>query len=98
MAAYVIVNVRVRDRELYEEYAAGAPASVEAHGGRYLARGGAVDEREGSWSPERLVVLEFPDLDAARGWYDSEEYQRLAAIRRRAAEAELVITEGMPAA
>src|SRR3954469_10720022 len=97
MPAYVIANVRIKDPELYKEYTAGVPAAVAAFGGRFLARGGAVEEREGSWSPERVVVLEFPDIDAARGWYESEEYQRLAAIRRRAAEADLVITEGVPA-
>ena len=95
MPAYVIVNVRVKDPELYKEYAAGTPASIAAFGGRFLARGGAVEEREGAWSPERLVVLEFPDLDAARAWYDSEDYQRLAAIRQRAAEADLVMPEGI---
>ena len=97
MPAYVIVNVRVKDPELYKEYMAGTPASIAAHGGRFLVRGGPVDEREGSWSPERLVILEFPDVEAARGWYESEDYQRLLAIRQRAAEAELVITEGVPA-
>jgi uncharacterized protein (DUF1330 family) len=95
MPAYVIVNVRVRDPELYQEYAAGTPAAIERFGGRYLARGGEVEIREGSWSPERLVILEFPDGDAARAWYESEEYQRLLAIRQRAAEADLVITEGV---
>jgi uncharacterized protein (DUF1330 family) len=95
MPAYVIVNVRVKDPELYKEYAAGAPATIERHGGRYLARGGEVSVREGSWSPERLVVLEFADVDAARGWYESPEYQELLAVRQRAAEAELVITEGV---
>jgi uncharacterized protein (DUF1330 family) len=96
MPAYVIVNVRVSDPELYKEYAAGAPATIERFGGRYVARGGAVEVREGSWSPERLVVLEFPDADAARAWYESDDYRQLLAIRRRAAESELVITEGIP--
>jgi uncharacterized protein (DUF1330 family) len=96
MAAYVIVNVSVTDPELYEQYAAGTPAAIERHGGRYLARGGVVEVREGSWSPERLVIVEFPDADAARAWYESNEYQELLGIRRRAADSELVITEGVP--
>jgi uncharacterized protein (DUF1330 family) len=77
MAAYVIVNVRVHDPELFARYAAGTLA--------------------GSWEPERLVILEFPDADAARAWYESDEYQELLAIRQRAAEAELVIAEGLSA-
>jgi uncharacterized protein (DUF1330 family) len=94
MAAYVIVNVHVTDPELYREYAAGTPAAIERFGGRFLVRGGPVEVREGSWSPSRVVVLEFPDGDAARAWYESDEYQALLAIRQRAAEAELVIVEG----
>ena len=96
MPAYVIVNVRVKDAELYKQYTAGTPASIERHGGRFLARGGEVSVREGSWSPERLVVLEFPDVSAAVGWYESPDYQELLAIRQRAADSELVITEGLP--
>src|SRR3954470_25058530 len=96
MPAYVIVNARIKDAELYKQYNDGTPSSIERHGGRYVARGGEVSVREGSWSPERLVVLEFPDVDAAVRWYESPEYQQALAIRQGAAEAELVITEGLP--
>jgi len=95
MPAYVIVNVHVTDPELYKEYAAGAPAAIERFGGRYLARAGEVEVREGSCSPERLVVLEFPDVGTARAWYESDEYTALREIRERAATAEFVITEGV---
>jgi uncharacterized protein (DUF1330 family) len=95
MPAYVIVNVRVTDPELYREYAAGTPASIARFGGRFLVRGGATEVREGSWSPERVVVLEFPDGEAARAWYESDDYQALLAIRQRAAESDLVFVEGV---
>src|SRR4051794_273901 len=97
MPAYVVVNIRIHDRDLYAEYARGAPGTVARFGGRYVARGGAVEVREGSWSPERLVILEFPDLDAAHAWYESPEYTELRAVRERASEGELVITEGLDA-
>jgi uncharacterized protein (DUF1330 family) len=95
MPAYVIVNVRVTDPELYREYTAATPASIARFGGRFLVRGGAVEVREGSWSPERVVVVEFRDGGAARAWYESDEYQALLAIRKRAAESELVFVEGV---
>jgi uncharacterized protein (DUF1330 family) len=96
MPAYVIVDIEVRDPELYREYAAGAPATVELYGGRYIARGGAVDVREGDWVPGRLVLLEFPSVEAARRWHDSPEYRPLRELRDRASSARLVITEGVP--
>src|SRR3712207_1501457 len=60
-------------------------------------RGGAGDVREGSWSPQRLVVLEFPGVAAAQAWWESDEYSELRALRERASDAELVITEGLAA-
>ena len=97
MPAYVIVNITVRDPVRYEEYKRLATPSVSAYGGRYVARGGAVDVREGDWSPSRLVVLEFPTVQQARAWWDSPEYAPAKAVRQSCADAQLVITEGLPA-
>jgi uncharacterized protein (DUF1330 family) len=97
MAGYVIVNVTVRDPVRYEEYRRLATPTVSAYGGRYLVRGGAVEAREGGWTPSRLVVLEFPDVERARAWWDSPEYAPAKAIRQSCADTQLVITEGVPA-
>jgi uncharacterized protein (DUF1330 family) len=97
MAAYVIVNVAVRDPARYEEYKRLATPTVGAYGGRYVARGGAVDVREGGWTPSRLVVLEFPTVERARAWWDSPEYAPAKAVRQSCADTQLVITEGVPA-
>jgi uncharacterized protein (DUF1330 family) len=79
----------------YKDYMARAHASILAHGGRYIARGGAVDVLEGEWRPERLVLLEFPTREAARGWWDSHDYQEAAGIRRATSTAEIVLLEGL---
>ncbi len=97
MPAYVIVNVTVHDPARYEEYKRLATPSVPAYGGRYIARGGPVEVREGGWSPARLVILEFPTMDHARAWWDSPEYAPAKAVRQVCADTELVITEGLPA-
>jgi uncharacterized protein (DUF1330 family) len=65
MPAYVIVNITVHDPARYEEYKRLAGPTVPAYGGRYVARGGPVEVREGAWTPARLVILEFPDLERA---------------------------------
>ena len=97
MAAYVIVNITIRDPMRYEEYKRLATPTVEAYGGRYVARGGSVDVREGGWTPSRLVVLEFPTVERARAWWDSPEYAPAKAVRQSCADTQLVITEGVPA-
>lgn len=95
MAAYVIADVNVTDPALYEDYKKMVPATVQKYGGRFAARGGAVDSKEGGWSPARLVILEFPSMEKARAWYHSPEYAPALALRLRAANAKLILVEGV---
>ncbi len=95
MSAYIIVNVDVKDPTLYEEYRKLVPASIEKYGGKFVARGGKHEVLEGEWQPNRLVILEFPSYDQAQAWYHSEEYREPKAMRFNAANAELVIVEGL---
>lgn len=95
MAAYVIVNDEVLDEGTFSEFRARIGATVEAHGGRYLVRGGSLEVIEGSWSADRLVVVEFDDVGAARGWLSSPEYTELKGIRERSAKANVILVEGV---
>ncbi len=72
MPAYLIADVDVTDAETYDRYRREVPASLEAFGGRFLVRGGDVQVVEGDWQPFRLVILEFPDADTRRRWYESD--------------------------
>ncbi len=93
MPAYVVVEVDVENREGYAEYTPLATESLARHGGRFLVRGGKSEVWEGEWS-DRIVVHEFDDLDAARAWYFSDDYQAAAAIRHRNSRARMIAVEG----
>lgn len=95
MAAYVIAEVNVTDPALYEDYKKMVPATVQKYGGRFAVRGGTVDVKEGNWAPTRLVVLEFPSMEQARKWYHSPEYAPALALRLKAANAKLILVEGV---
>jgi uncharacterized protein (DUF1330 family) len=95
MPAYVIVDVTVTDQATMDEYRKQVPATLAKYGGRFLVRGGAHQALEGSWKPNRLVVLEFPSMEQAKRWYDSEEYREPKALRLRAGTANLVMVEGL---
>ena len=95
MPAFVIVEIEVHDPEAYENYRSLAPASIEAYGGRFIARGGATECLEGDWAPERIVVLEFPSLERARQWWASPEYSDAKAIRMHAAQTRMIATDGV---
>jgi len=93
--AYVIGDVReVRDPDALAEYRRRNTDAVARHGGRFVVRGGELEVLEGEWPTTRMVVIEFPDLAAARGWYESDEYAPLKALRRQASDTNLVIVEG----
>ena len=95
MPAYVLVDVDVTDPDRYDRYRPLAAASVEQHGGRYLVRGGASEVLEGDRRPNRLVVLEFPDADAARAWYHSEAYGEAKATRAGACIGSFILVDGV---
>jgi uncharacterized protein (DUF1330 family) len=95
MPAYVVVNVDVNDPVRYERYKQLAQESLPVYGGRYLARGAAVEILEGEWSPKRLVILEFPSVDRAKAWWASSEYAEGKALRQATAHTDMVLTEGL---
>jgi len=95
MAAYVIGEVEITDPQAYPEYAKGVPGTIAQYGGKYLVRGGAVEIKEGSWQPKRLVILQFASMEQARKWYHSPEYAPLLALRLKAARSKVVFVEGV---
>ena len=95
MAAYVFVEIDIYDQELYEEYKKMTPVTIEDFDGKFLVRGGQAEHLEGDWNPERIVVLEFPSVERAREWWESEAYTRARLVRQRAAETKMIILEGV---
>ena len=76
MPAYIIADIQVTDPANYDQYRPLAAASIARFGGRFAVRGGKVDLLEGAPKPERIVVIEFPDVDTAHRWYGSEDTRR----------------------
>jgi uncharacterized protein (DUF1330 family) len=83
MAAYLVVEHIITDPVKFEEYRTKVGPIIAKHGGAYLTRGGSHKMPEGGhWKPERVVIIEFPDIDALNAWYNSPEYQPLIALRK----------------
>ncbi|MPY93294.1 MAG: DUF1330 domain-containing protein [Acidimicrobiia bacterium] len=95
MPAYALahlLNPQVNEEVL--EYLEHIQATLDPHHGRFLVHGAEVDVKEGPW-PGTVVVIEFPDLDAARAWYDSPAYQAILALRTDNIDGSAVIVEGV---
>lgn len=89
---YVVVTItRIKDLEAFRDYAAKVTPMIEKHGGRYVAVDKAPEVRSGEWPFARTVIVAYPNMAAARGWYDSPEYQQIIPIRQRAIEANIVM-------
>ncbi len=43
--------------------------------------GGPAHVVEGSYQPVFPVMIQFPSIEHARRWYDSEDYRELKALR-----------------
>ena len=94
MPAYVIAQVNVTDPTKYEEYAKLAGPASAKYGGKFLVRGGAKTVLEGDIPFQRLVVTEFKDVESAKRFYNSPEYQAARKHRLGAADFHMVVVEG----
>jgi uncharacterized protein (DUF1330 family) len=99
MAAYVIAQMSVHNLDMYREYATAVMSTIGGGGGRLLAAND-VEAVEGVPAQPRVVIGEFPSLEAAKAWYESEAYQAIKHLRIDATTSVLFMVEGatMPAA
>lgn len=84
MPGYLVVEHIITDAVKFEEYRSKVAPLIAKFGGRYLTRGGSHRQPEGGhWKPERMVIIEFPDMKALDAWYNSAEYQPLIVLRKQ---------------
>ncbi|MBH54398.1 MAG: D-fructose-6-phosphate amidotransferase [Opitutaceae bacterium] len=84
MPVYTISDIQVTNWERYEHYVRQTRAIAEKFGGKYHIRGGEIKVVAGDWKPNRLIVIEFPSMEALVQFRDSPEYQPAAEIRKGA--------------
>jgi uncharacterized protein (DUF1330 family) len=97
MGAYIIAEHQITDPTKFEEYRTKVAPMIAKHGGRYLTKAGShviLEKEKAVWQPERVVIIEFPDMAALNAWYRSPEYQPLIALRQAAATDMLITLEG----
>ena len=94
MAAYLIADIDVHDPQAFDAYRAAVKPIVEAHGGRYLTRGGAVQALEGA-PMQRAVLIEFPSMAAAHRFYHGAEYAPVLQMRLDCTTSRVTLVEGI---
>jgi uncharacterized protein (DUF1330 family) len=94
MSVYAILEIQVKDEAMYSQYKEKAPEIIKKYGGRYLVRGGNVIPVSGGWNPERIVILEFGDMDHLQKFAQSKEYGEILPIREQSTVSKVIIVEG----
>ncbi|MGA8709644.1 MAG: DUF1330 domain-containing protein [Thermoplasmata archaeon] len=92
MPAYLIVEIEWHDSVKQKEYRDALGPTLTKHKARTLYAGEA-EVLEGSWKPPRVVLLEFPSMDALHAWYNSPEYAPLIRLRKSGAKTNIVAVE-----
>ena len=95
MSAFVMANLTVTNKEKFEIYRSGVSTTIEKYEGRYVVRGGEVEVLEGNWSPDRFVLIEFPNIEKAREWYYSSDYSDLKTMRIESTSSSVLIVDGV---
>jgi len=84
MSAYLVVEHIITDAAKFKEYRSKVAPLIANYGGRYLTKGATHRLPEGGhWKPERMVMIEFPDMKSLEAWYESAEYRPLIALRKQ---------------
>jgi len=99
MPVYMVAEAKLKDLSKYNQYIASLSDIIEAHGGRYLVRGGRIKqlfrgrELERRY-PDRMMILEFPSEADQRRCFTSPEYLAIVPLRDAGAEMRAVLLQG----
>jgi uncharacterized protein (DUF1330 family) len=95
MPAYVIVDLNITDPVGFQDYRQRVVDMVNKYGGEYIAVSDAVETLEGDWKPRRIVMIKFESMQRAKDWVGSDEYRKIAPIRHRTCQTNMILVEGI---
>ena len=95
-SVYLVFDVDIHNMQNYQEYITRGKPIVEKYGGEYIIRGGSIDVMEKElWEPTRMVLVKFPNREAALNWYNGKEYQPVKKIRQENSTSTLLFVDGL---
>lgn len=96
MTAYAVAVIReTRFGDEIIEYLRCIDETLAPYSGKYRLHGGPYQSLEGSWSSD-LIVIEFPTMEQAQGWYESDAYKEIRPLRSRNTEGDVFLVQGVP--
>jgi len=95
MSAFLICDVKVKDRTALNEYLKLSEHTLAPYSGKFHVQAGKLQVIEGDWQPTVIIVVEFPNTELANTWYESNEYAPALAIKPRAMDRNMILVEGI---
>lgn len=96
MSAFMLVTARISDPQAFRAYAQEAARLVVAFGGRYRVVGSVAEALEGNASEGKMVISEWPSMDAAQRFWNSPEYMQAKQLRAGTGSFDVVLVDGLP--
>ena len=93
MSVYMVIEIDIKNEELYSQYVEKVPEIIDQYGGRYLIRGGEVTPLSGHWNPERIIVIAFETVEHLQRCFSSPEYLELAPLREQSTVSKAIMVE-----
>lgn len=93
MAAYLVIDTVVHDREVYRQYVEAVRPIIEAYGGEYIVSTEKILPISGGWEPKRMVILRFPDVMKLDACFSSPEYAAIKHMREASCTGRTVMLE-----
>lgn len=94
MKGYLLIDTEIINSEAFSEYVEKSTAVITSNGGRFLVRSSNAEAFDGGWEPKRVVIIEFENMETARGFVSSTEYNALNDLRHKAANSRIIVVEG----
>ena len=91
---YLVAHIRVHDSEIFEKFKTMSSLVIEQYGGKVLVRNPNPERKEGDLMG-LVVMLEFPNIDMAKTFYESKEYTAAKVVREGGSSTDLLIVEGV---
>ncbi|MBX2867307.1 MAG: DUF1330 domain-containing protein [Acidiferrobacterales bacterium] len=95
MSAFLICDVKVKDRDKLLQYLSLSEHTLAPFGGKFHVQAGKIEVIEGDWNPQVIIIAEFPSMEKAKEWYSSAEYAKALKVKPDAIERNMIITDGL---
>jgi len=95
MSAYIVVEAILTDTAKFVPYTQAVPPLVTKFGGEYIAVASEHEILEGDWSETKIVLHRWPNMQAARDFWYSDEYQAAKKLREGTGQFRVMLVDGI---